>query len=264
MEKNFPQGERGQVLLIVLLVMVVGLTIGLSLATRSVTDIKISTQLEQSSQAFSAAEAGLEAALKGETAGTYTIGNTTYTFSTTTSGGTDAPLSLGKVSVADTYTVWLTNHDGDGNLQIGESYDYDGSSIDVCWDQGAMETTVLYKDGTTYKVSRGAYDPSSDRRANNKFSDVEGGINCGGGFAFGKRINLPSSILLALRLRAFYSDANVGVAPQTGQALPSQGIDISSTGTAGETTRKISIRQNYPSLPPIFDYVLFSGGGASK
>ncbi|MFH0863897.1 MAG: PilX N-terminal domain-containing pilus assembly protein, partial [Candidatus Gottesmanbacteria bacterium] len=63
--KNNIGKQNGQILLIVLLVMVVGLTMGLSLATRSATDVKISSQLEHSSRAFAAAEAGIEAALKG-------------------------------------------------------------------------------------------------------------------------------------------------------------------------------------------------------
>lgn len=265
-------GQKGQVLLIVLLVMVVGLTIGLSLATRSVTDIKISTQLEESSRAFAAAEAGIEAALKGEPvvdcAGTWqTIGQAKYCFSKTTAGGTSDPLVLGKIGIADTYTVWLVEHDiVTGNPQIDESHDYDGTSIDVCWGEGgettkpAMEVSVIYKDATGYKVARGAYDPDSSRTGSNHFTDISGSsVNCGGGFAYGTTVSLPSGVLLiALRLRPFYLEANVGVAPQ-GDNLPSQGLSIASTGTAGETTRKVEVVDSYPSLPAIFDYVLFSG-----
>lgn len=267
MEKN--SGQKGQALLVILLVMVVGLTIGLSLATRSVTDVKISSQIEQSSRAFSAAEAGIEAVLKGEAppASPVPIGDAFYTVSMTMAGGTDQPLPLGKIGVADTYTVWLASHDSAGDPQVAEASDYDGASIDICWNEGAMETNLIYKTGTAYRIQRGAYDPNAGRRNNNKFADVDGGVNCGGTFTYGKRISLPSpatTIAIGLRLRPFYSETNVGVAPLAGQNLPSQGIAIISSGTAGNTTRKVSVLQSYHSLPAIFDYVLFSGTGVNK
>ncbi|MGB9585898.1 MAG: hypothetical protein ACPL7A_00585, partial [Anaerolineales bacterium] len=59
MKKN-----SGQALLIILLVMAVGLTIGLAVISRSVTDIRISRQEEESARMFSVAEAGIEEALK--------------------------------------------------------------------------------------------------------------------------------------------------------------------------------------------------------
>ena len=270
MRKN--SGQKGQVLLIVLLVMVVGLTIGLSLATRSVTDIKISTQLEESSRAFSAAEAGIEAALKGEPvvdcAGTWqTIGQAKYCFSKTTAGGTSDPLVLGKIGIADTYTVWLVEHDiVTGNPQIDESHDYDGPSIDVCWQktsgtiEPAMEITLIYQDAGGYKVSRGAYDPDGGRIGSNAFTATIP-LDCGLGFTYGTTFSLPPSpptyTAIALRLRPFYAEANVGIKPSAN--LPSQGLSIASTGTAGETTRKVEVVDSYPSLPAIFDYVLFSG-----
>ena len=57
--------QSGQALLIILLVMAVGLTVALAIVSRSVTDIRISRQEEESARAFSAAEAGIEQALIG-------------------------------------------------------------------------------------------------------------------------------------------------------------------------------------------------------
>src|SRR5687768_11168985 len=56
---------KGQVILILLLVMTVGLAIGLSVIQRSLSDVTTASKIEQSSRAFSAAEAGIERALKG-------------------------------------------------------------------------------------------------------------------------------------------------------------------------------------------------------
>ncbi len=63
--------HSGQVLLITMLVMAVATTIGLALASRSTQDVNISTQVEESSRAFSAAEAGIE---EGTEAGVRTRG----------------------------------------------------------------------------------------------------------------------------------------------------------------------------------------------
>src|SRR6185295_1803930 len=55
--------QKGQALLIVILVMIVALTIGLSLATRTIINLKNTTEEVNSQKALSAAEAGIEASL---------------------------------------------------------------------------------------------------------------------------------------------------------------------------------------------------------
>lgn len=57
------KNQGGQVVIILLLVMVVSLAIGLSVVGRSLTEISTSTNSENSSRAFSAAEAGIEKVL---------------------------------------------------------------------------------------------------------------------------------------------------------------------------------------------------------
>ena len=162
--------QNGQVLLIVLLVMVVGLTMGLSVASRSTTDVKISNQLEQSSQAFSAAEAGIESALKGDiaisTCGSSPaggLGSASYSVCVDPANATSGLFRLNNISKADTFTLWLTSHDSSGNLQLGPSFDYSGSSLDLCWNgNAALETTIVYYDGSNYKVKKGTYDPTGN------------------------------------------------------------------------------------------------------
>lgn len=260
----------GQALLILILVMAVGLTVGLSLSTRSVSDLKVSGQTEDSSRAFSAAEAGIEAALKGDTALSGTVGNGSYALSILTAGGNDSPFPLGDLAVFDTYTVWLVGHNAAGDLDWATVYA--GNTIDLCWQKAesgspepAMEATVLYKDlGNVYKIWRGAYDSDAVRRAGNFFAGTDSGT-CAG-LANKKTINLSSLIgtKIALRLRPFYAKASVSVAPLVANNLPGQGLSISSVGTSGQTTRKVLVTQSYASLPPIFDYVLFSGKDANK
>ena len=41
--------------------------------------------------------------------------------------------------------------------------------------------------------------------------------------------------------------------------LPSQGLDISSTGTAGSANRKVAVFQSWPEVPAVFNYAVYSG-----
>ena len=52
--------QSGQIVIILLLLMLVILSIGLAVTQRTITNVSTSSQTEQSSRAFSAAEAGLE------------------------------------------------------------------------------------------------------------------------------------------------------------------------------------------------------------
>ncbi|KKT82379.1 MAG: hypothetical protein UW79_C0007G0001, partial [Candidatus Yanofskybacteria bacterium GW2011_GWA2_44_9] len=54
---------QGQVIIILLLVVVIALGVGLTVVGRSITEISTSTKTEDSTRAFSAAEAGIERAL---------------------------------------------------------------------------------------------------------------------------------------------------------------------------------------------------------
>lgn len=276
-EKNHPY-ESGQALLIILLVMTVGLTIGLSSVGRSSTDIKISTQMENSSRAFAAAEAGIEAALKGEAAADCTnpanytlIGNSKYCFSSAGAGG-GSRFSVSGIGIGDTYTIWLVEHNADGTLNPGTYYN--SNKINVCWGPKttggtppSMEITLVYQQTNAsgpIKVFRGAYNPPSVTRSNN-FSLV-GTENCGLGFTYGQKFDYSSVSPFkpyVLRLRPFYGEANIGIEAD-GSNLPTQGTNITSTGTSGETTRKVMVTRTYPALPAIFDYILFSGGSLTK
>lgn len=67
------KSEKGQVVILLLLVMVIALAIGLSTINRSVVEVSTSRKSEDSSRAFSAAEAGMEKAIQ---ANLTTLGST--------------------------------------------------------------------------------------------------------------------------------------------------------------------------------------------
>ncbi|MBI4100332.1 hypothetical protein HY439_01190 [Candidatus Microgenomates bacterium] len=289
MYKNRANSERGQVLLIALLVMVVGLTVGLSVVARSITNIKISTQNEESQRAFFAAEAGLEVALLPNGAvGSGSVGSANYNVTATeTSPANNIFIFPATVKVDDTRTLWLVKHDpADSTKLMDSSAYYTAQTINVCWQDAsttpAMEIILIYKEGgNTYRVARGAYDPDGGR--GNNFSGVTSSSppNCGSAdlkyrksisFTGDFNVNPADKILVALRLRPIYADVKIAVegasaagsCPGGNGCLPAQGKLFASTGTDANTTRKVQVFKSYPAFPAIFDFVLFSGTGLSK
>lgn len=274
---RYPRYQEGQILLISLLVLSLATTVALSLIGRSTTDVSISNQISQSSRAFSAAEAGIEEALKigSGTEGAQVLA-TGVTYSVTKDdigGAAGAYVFPKKASRGTTETLWLVDHNADGTL--AETPTYTAASIDVCWSSEtttpAMIVSVAYKTGAQYRVAKGAYDPDSTRASTNKFSGVTattGGCGAGTGttykqtvtFAdFVPAINPASDTLLMLRLQPAYADASLAV--NALGVLPLQGSKLESTGTS-ETgiTRKIVVYQQYRSPPSIFDSVIYSQG----
>lgn len=287
--------QSGQAVLIILLVMAVILTIALSVVSRSVTDISISRKEEEAARAFSAAEAGIERALKGIVASDSLSSGGSFSVisSQLVAGGTEYAYPATIVS-GESATVWFVSHDASGNLSCSGLACTNGSpqTLTVCWgasgtdasraDTPAIEVSVIFVDNGNYKIARKAYDPNATRRANNSFDTVMGGCTPnieGQNFAFSKAINLETDMnisstvlgnaggLQLARIKLFYNTGTahpVGVKISSG-TLPSQGQVIESTGWSSadtkDSTRKIEANQLYSDLPSVFDFGLFSGSG---
>jgi len=250
--------QRGQTILVVVLLMTVVLTIGLALMSRTTTDIQISQQQEESARAFSAAEAGVEEALRGGgiIGGPVTLDSgASYTSMSTAVGRADFTFP-DEIAPGDVATLWLAEHSGD---ILDEGNTYSGSSFNLCWSDGAVEVAVYYKDGGEYKVTRGAYD--ANRGRGNGFADVDSG-GCLD-LTYKKAISLPAGVLLFVNIKPFYSTAKIG-AEGVGVNFPSQGQEIESIGTLGEIVRKVRVFRSWPASAAVFDYGVFSGSGLVK
>jgi Tfp pilus assembly protein PilX len=260
---EFGSKSSGQALLIIVLIMAVGLTIGLAVVSRSVSNIKISEQTEEASRAFSAAEAGIEEALKSLTIGTFEGELTSESRYKTTvvmvGEGVQQFIFPQEIQVDKPETVYLARYNTDGTL----TQFYTGNSIDVCWNGNAAIEASLYYNSGGYKVARYVVDPVSNRTPG---AELPSSGSCAG-LTRKKTLTLPSGVgvtLLFLRLKVLYEKAKVGVVAQSGKTLPSQGVKIESTGTAGSSTRKIEVFRSYPVPPAILDFALYSGGNLSK
>lgn len=277
------QDSPGQTLLVILLVMAVALTIGLSVVSRSITDIRISQEQEESARAFSAAEAGLESLLStGGAPGT--VGDFKITTDTQKLGDDNIFVFPKEVAAGDTQTVWLVGHNTDGDPDPSVKQ-FSGTEIQVFWgnegtpdDQPytpALEATIFYKSGSSFETIKYTAEPNNSRAASNNFSTADLAIGAfdldSETFRFRRRItNLPGNMYV-LRLKLIYNEKSIydeatdhilGV-QGVGDTLPLQGNCYASTA-ASETTgisRRVEQCQFYPSLSGMFDYVLYSGSG---
>ncbi|MGH7245711.1 MAG: hypothetical protein ACREGI_02130 [Candidatus Levyibacteriota bacterium] len=272
--------SRGQALLIVVLAMVVALTVGLSLAARSIVNLRTSTEETNSQQAFSAAEAGVEQALKLGTLGNGIIKNQALGNGTISSVDAVAVGGAGNKQFLfnngnplfqdDGADLWLSDYSSDptkiyanqwpgGTVQV-----YWGSNNDPCKD-AAIEVILIYGNKTTPQIQRFTFDPCSARiTAGNNFTLAAGGS----GTVSGKKLLYSGSFSvnagqgLIARIIPLYSGTPVGVIASAD--LPSQGELITSTGISGgaagtvNVQRKITYYQGYESMPSEFFYSLFT------
>lgn len=178
MNMNFMENSRreaGQVVLILVLIMAVALVIGISVVQRSLSDISTAGKVEQSSRAFSAAEAGIEKALKGDFGG--------VTFDNNSQAQTDPAQLLppqagaGNIQPAfeypplakeETAHVWLADPTADLPSCNPPKACYKHRSLDVYWgdpsaeDKAALAINLVYY-GTDLN------DPDPTQRAVSKY-----------------------------------------------------------------------------------------------
>ncbi len=295
--------EKGQVILVILLVMAVGLTVGLSVASRSITDVQLSTQVEESSRAFSAAEAGIEKALE-----TGLINAVDIPSSPIGSAPDKANYLVGVTSVVadasnqytlktetlqgDIATIWFVRHEASGS-DLDDPNRYRANYIDICWGwpasatEPAIEVSVFFQAGTgpdpkPIKVLREGYDrlgrapgftavgvqngvcTISGYPNTNRVRVDFGALASASGISF---VNALVERLTALRIRPIFADSKIAVI-QAGAplgVLPEQGKQIISTGqTDSGVTRRWRIEQHYPAAHDIFDFAVWSGSDLIK
>jgi len=270
------RNDSGQAFLIVVLVMVVVLTVGLSVVSRSITNLRNAGNQESSQKALAAAEAGVERAIKANSITTTAVTNSlnnqaSYSYTVTQVSGTNAIPLNGGIPVAknDGIYVWLVPYSATGSYPSAWSGStltiYWGSPSDTCSPSlatntmAALEVELVSGTKTNPTIQRSVYDPCGVRQSSNGFSSPTSNTvvtNAAGTFHYTAVITGISSGLLA-KLSPLYAGTQIAV--QGNVALPSQGNIITSTGTADNAQRKITVFQVYPELPmELFPYTLFS------
>jgi len=245
----------GQVGLILILIMAAVGAVAVSVASRSTTGLRTQEIEVESNQAFRAAEAALEDALKLRQEGAAPV------VSTTNIAGSDLSYEASYVNEGGGTTKFKT----DDVLSPGEVFQiFVGGGltgkIRLCWSSVSLAAIKIsvYKDDNT--VEYYAYDDNVTRRNGNKFAiPIPGNASCGTSVIFKDRadVNISSNVLF-VRVMPLYEPTIIGVNPAVD--LPAQGIKITALGT--ETTsgvsRAVELTQSNPQLPSIFDHVLFT------
>ncbi len=261
MRKN----EKGQAFLIVVLVMVVALTVGLSVASRSITNLRTSTEEANSQKALAAAEAGIEQAIKNNAS----IGessfanNATYQTDITQVNGINMLLYGGNPVLQDNgIDIWLSEYSANSanlfttNLWTGNLTIKWGVSSDSC-SNAAIEFVLIYGSKVSPQVKRYAFDPCLTRKNVNNFTSATSARSTTSGKDFYYEAQIPVSSGLIGRVVPLY--ANTPFALTGNIALPSQGSTVTSVGKSGGTERKVNVFQGYPEIPSeYFLYNLFS------
>jgi len=270
--------QQGQVLLIVVLVMVVALTVGLSVATRSITNLRTTTEEENSQRAFAAAEAGIERAIKSkaglsaaELGNNSTIKNVSYG---NLGVDSDNKIALSNGNPIDQNygtDIWFTTPKNDGTIDTSSPwsgnltlYWGDDTNNNPCND-AALEIIFLSMSGsniiTTHQLVDGCNDAtrSSNNSTSGRLATPVSGPVQASGKTYRQSVTFTGlSGLVYARVVPLYEKTRIAIqAP----GLPSQGQKITSTGESGETFRKIEVTRPYPGIPAELFSVLFSPAG---
>jgi hypothetical protein len=251
--------RHGQALVVILLILAVALTLGLTIVARTITDVGTSTTQEESSKALTQAESGVEAALS----------NMALPAGVTASDYSGRQISISQpLAAGESSTIFLADHKANGDLDLDRLNTYSADNLDLCWGTEigspvAIEASLYYKEGGSYKVRRMAYDPEG--RGGFETSDPATTCPSDYQYKYQKRLSgLPSGKIL-LRVRLLYNGDTAHFVGVSGpSAFPIQGKNIVSTASEGNTTRKIEVFQRYPDLSPLLDSAVFSGGALSK
>jgi hypothetical protein len=293
---NKKNNQSGQALLIILLTMAVVLVVVLSILSRSVTDVSVSSQDEDSLRAFSAAEAGVEKALIiGSNIDSAEIGNATYSvnIASAAEGQKEFNYPIQPFS-GESITAWFVAHDENDDLScsVDGKPCFTGNSIKVCWGKDgsetipALELSVFYADTSgnysTIQVGRAAIDPNSSRTTANFFSTPDAGTCTilGKTYPYQKTISFADlgissgvyNTVNGLQFMSIRSLYNISESNPIGYSvnfagnglLPSQGKSIDSSGSSGDANRRIDVFNTYPEVADIFEFGVYSSGTINK
>lgn len=264
-------------LILVVLTMIVALTVGLSLAARTLVNLRLSKQNEESQRAFQAAEAGVEQIIQSgsEFSADNLANSSSYSTSVVYPQGTGFMLNGGELVDQDVgIDIWLSNYPDFSNPTSG--------SLTIYWGTSPNQSDCTKPSGGTGSTVKSALEvviltgntklPKMDKyffEANGCSNRIQT-LNLGPTTAVGTQppftnitflnkavVNYSSSNGIIARVIPIFNASKIGVSSTV--SLPKQGTIVASTGTSGATARKVSYFASYPQVPlEIFPYSLIS------
>ena len=275
--------QNGQVLLLVVIAMTLALTVGLSLASRTISNLKISKQNEESQRAFQAAEAGIENAIKNlsttQINGTFDVSgggsgaNYVTTVDSSTSKGTSFVLNNGNTVTQDIgMDVWLSTYSQTPAANYASPYTgtvtihWGSTSQTSCNGTGAsikpaLEVMIISAnpDVKNPKITKYLFDQCGTARTGGvTSSDVSTTPVTIQNTTFNNTVSIAVVSGFIGRVIPLYNSSVVAT-ESTGIGLPQQGSVVTSTGQSGDSVRKITFFAPYPQLPlEVFSYAILS------
>lgn len=268
------KNNQGQAILLVFLIVAIGLSIGAAIFLNSLREYRSASYSTQYSQAGSAAEAGVEEGLGNESSLTsiFQVTPVPSVTGTLTTGKYTAQMSSEGVSQYVTAKVIDENEVLEirvGDINYGDPeptptvvYTYD-DAIDLYWnDEASIEVRIYkvnYEEGRVL-LRKDIYDCSGGAG-----SIMIGGstvnFDCTASVDMEVVANVSADEIL--RVRPIGGGTKLGFT--TASALPvAQVVKVQSIGESGQSQVKIKEEATRSFLPPIFDYLMFSGGDISK
>lgn len=266
--------NQGQALLVVVIFMIVSLTVILSLTLRSVNNIRMSTEEDNSKRAFSAAEAGIEIMLNTKSNITESINllnNSSISKGTRTiiEGSTFLINGENLLKKDDGGDIWLVSSDSNGSPDYSNPWSGD---IEIYWgtnppisgscSNAAVEIVVISGRVTSpsvanSKFSRYTYDSCIRSPSNNFTMSTNVSYPILGKMFYNKTaLSIINGYII--RVVPIYEDTFVAVKSDI-KPLPVQGFKIESTGSSMNTERKITFVQGNPRISSeLFLYTILS------
>jgi len=253
------KNQNGQTLIIVFMMMVIALTIGISISSKYIKSLSILSKSDNSARALAVAEAAIEHVLLlpiatlEDYAQNGTCGANCYLEITSGEGQViTATVELSKLG--NTTDPFLVDLEQTGSSQVNLAGYPDNTNLNVCWNGVDMSVQSIFIHGTqgSYSADSMAYNPTSTTHGDNNFDMAAPLLGYSHCFTFNSQTD-PAM----LRLKAVYEDGSIVVIPSGGASLPTQGILMESTGTAGSSQKKVSVIITDPILPALFDYTVY-------
>lgn len=274
--KLLRRSNSGQVLLIVVLTMIVALTVGLSIAARTITNLKISKQNEESQRAFQAAEAGIEKIIESNSTAGVTESSLSnqskFTTNTTSVNGKNFVFNGGDLIDQDAgVDVWLSDYPTYDNV-LG-SPPKPAANFTLFWgtesqtgctkNDGdkvlpALEVLILTGDKSNPTLKKYLFEPCPGRTSGGDTLVTNGSTTIDGVvLKYSNTTSISVVNGLIMKVIPIYNSTKIGIV--SSESLPDQGKLIESTGKSGDTVRKVQYFSSFPQIPlEIFPYSIVS------
>lgn len=286
--------QSGQTLIFILLIMTIALAVGVSISSRTISTVRRTTNVDTSSRALSAAEAGAEYYLSKTSADLDAIIDSSdpTDCSPVTSARYPDPDIADSLSTdgVETYAQVEISHYGcfdstlpvstekyqikeGGVLEIKLDQSAAGNIFSVCWKKPIIITQPTSQLYTSYyyenssgvpQITKKGYKIDNTGSSSNNFTSAAF-YSTARGYCFDQTLS-SGTVPKLLRILSLYNSSDVTLYMDNETPIQYQGYKIVSTGHVGSATqgvkRTVTAKRSLPYLPAIFNFEVFSNTGS--